>query len=266
MADKEVSKNIMAAILQKRRMELNRHENRLEYIERERKKVMSYYDQNYFTFLSMTKHKRNEWWKKDKYVRDSLKKRLDIHLKNAEKRSDQDEEDMSQFDVIKSDDHMIILDPPPTTTSLLPPIESKELPVKSILKKTEQEEIKLPSLENDKEEVKIVENKIRSESFMAPELLKRQQSNRASLVRMKNAREEEKELLNTAFNRFYYHTPRYVESKTHLDELKRKKDISDRCISKGRVVSQKKDWRYENLLHDLCGLKELEKDKRRVLY
>ena len=114
----DISPNIIEAVVTKRKMELSRHQNELELIFREQNKLMTIHDKNQSVFLKQTNMKRNEWWKKDKRIRKSLKKRLDIHLKNAEinlsriDMSDEEEEEQKEAnaDVINIENHLIILD------------------------------------------------------------------------------------------------------------------------------------------------------------
>ena len=103
---------------------------------------------------------------------------------------------------------------------------------------------------------------VKENSFVElSELFKHEQRRRLTLENVKNARLEAKEELNTAFSRFYYHTPRYVESKRMFQEIRRKEMISERNICRGRLASQKQDARYDALLKGLADLKLLDKPK-----
>jgi hypothetical protein len=97
-----------------------------------------------------------------------------------------------------------------------------------------------------------------------PEIFRQHQRHKQSLAKVKNVRIEEKEHLHSTFNRFYHHTPRYVESKPMFEEWRRKKRFTEKNINRGIEASQKKDKRYDNLLEGLCGIKVLERDKPRV--
>jgi hypothetical protein len=110
----EVSQNLISAITHKRKLENARHENTLVALTEQHKKALSVWEKNQTAFVNMTMMKRNEWWKKDKSIRDSLRKRLDVHLKTAEakKLEPDDDEDKANIDVIASENHLIILDEP----------------------------------------------------------------------------------------------------------------------------------------------------------
>jgi hypothetical protein len=97
-----------------------------------------------------------------------------------------------------------------------------------------------------------------------PEIFRQHQRRKQSLAKVKNVRIEEKEQLSSTFNRFYHHTPRYVESKPMFEEWRRKKRSTEKNIHRGIQASQKKDKRYDNLLDGLCGMKVLDRDKPRL--
>jgi hypothetical protein len=158
--DIEVTQNLMAAIIQKRKMEATRYDTKLQTIAEQHKKTLSICDKNQMSFLALTMIKRNEWWKKDKNIRDSLRKRLDIHLASAEKKKYEETDDDENgdggggrggglrhhqtnpnFEVISTENHMIILDQPSLVrersfkgTPVLEPLQP-QVALKSILKR-----------------------------------------------------------------------------------------------------------------------------------
>jgi hypothetical protein len=332
----DVSNNIIVAIINKRKMERCRFQNSLKNLERQEKKAILTKDQNQQAFLNNTMNKRNEWWKKDKLIRESLKKKLDIHLKRADSINitEKSNDESDSFDV-KGENHLIlgenaqnepqeaaiVTQNSSNETQVKKPSEKNDeklsksrgsifdqdniyLPLRSILKKADSEpigqsvEIKrknsgdqtalrrlsdssrvsLPPINNQENSLNIIKEEDSQAVVEAttgvelPQIVSQStnkssmydQNRRKTLVFIQNQRSDEKEQLNNIFNRFYHHTPRYVESKTVYEFVRRKKHLSDKNIRIGREISQKKDDRYENLLHSLCTIKSPE-EKHEIL-
>lgn len=77
MADLLVSDNIINALIQKRRMELNKHDFRLKILDSQERKALVMNERQRLSFLQEVKFKRKEWWKMDNFYRESIRKDLE---------------------------------------------------------------------------------------------------------------------------------------------------------------------------------------------